>query len=268
MQPLEQYITCELDRAGYPGSDMDAYWSLGYSQGDGVAWYGPIDADALHTLAGRLLSGQDKAAARRALKKANDVNVTIEGKHRRYHHYNTMRPTLDLYETDEAPLTERERAGLDSLLDSIRDDVRQLSHRLERECYAFLEASRPAMWPTALAGAMMSTRDDSGLVYDTRTVDGYRIVATLEDDEDADAYESGDIDEDHTQIARAMVEGRLGVCLCHVAVFDDDSGTHLTDAYLGSVWVGPNDAYLAEVFDELRADALDEARTMVARLAG
>lgn len=85
----------ELDSLGYPTKDVN--WSLSYSQGDGVAFYGVIDGDGMDEIAERLLEGQDKELYFQIIKEGYsiDANIYRNAYGHRYSHWNTMSVDVD-----------------------------------------------------------------------------------------------------------------------------------------------------------------------------
>jgi hypothetical protein len=132
-------------------ADLSLEWRLSHSQGDGVAFYGRIDAadmlaaltipdrsmgyvdtEALVKISGQ--DGLDKAIqVLRDLGPRGWIRSERTSLSNHYSHYNTM--SFDLYEVSDSdePLDPRED---DPLVDFLRD----VSRYLEREGYEFLEA--------------------------------------------------------------------------------------------------------------------------------
>lgn len=131
MQLITHYFERDLERLGYAGTEVR--YSLGYSQGDGMAFYGYPDAP--DRLVERLLHGPCRAGARRALAKGGCVRIDRNGYGWHYSHWNTMAVTVD----GGAGLTRFEEDALVALEAAIQADVRTQSRRLEREGYALIE---------------------------------------------------------------------------------------------------------------------------------
>ena len=76
---LTEDFKMQLAERGFP--NVDVFWSLGYCQGDGVAFYGSVYPEDLKE--------KDKDAKKfiEALEKAGDVSsIGIRGENNHYHH--------------------------------------------------------------------------------------------------------------------------------------------------------------------------------------
>jgi len=117
--------------AGYGLPNENVEFSLGYSQGDGVAFYGPIDIPVL-------LKRLQKEEYNEFIEKY-DISANIERNSYGYHysHWNTMDVYLERgveYDTKEAI-----QAGHD-LWEILKDTVVQQSRRMESSGYKKFEA--------------------------------------------------------------------------------------------------------------------------------
>lgn len=141
MKLLSSYFCAELSKLGYPISDVR--YSLGYCQGDGMAFYGALDGTELSRVAKRLLSKPaELAAITRSISKGVVVEICRKGSHH-YVHWNTM--SVDQrYEYSDDGLTDFEQNSLDRLICLMDEEVKEISRRLESEGYALIEAGRPA----------------------------------------------------------------------------------------------------------------------------
>lgn len=173
---LEQHFRRTLKNLGYP-DDLKIEWSLGYCQGDGVAFYGRIGLDEIHALLQRLYGPQScpgNAIARvknLLMKKTfNDmffvlsefgdgaeVEITRNSSGNHYSHYNTMNLNSNVdftwYLPDEASMEETGIQGLteerlsewqgiwDEFMEDLEEDIRSVSRRLQSEGYRLLEAT-------------------------------------------------------------------------------------------------------------------------------
>lgn len=107
MQMLEFYFKNKLAALGYPGQELKIGYSLGYCQGDGMAFYGGLNTDDLKCIAERLYAPeavQGNAYERVRLLRyrklvlemldfvdeAGNSSVTIIDNSAHYHHFNTM----------------------------------------------------------------------------------------------------------------------------------------------------------------------------------
>ena len=136
-ETTSQFVTedyqYQLSELGYPTDDIE--WRLSYSQGDGMAFYGPIDFDGrlkiAYRLLGRALTVQEQDWLR-------DLGVKITRNSFSYHyaHYNTMDVDAEFYHDED------DQAGVEfcnHVLDLIRDEVQEVSRRLEAEGYKQFE---------------------------------------------------------------------------------------------------------------------------------
>lgn len=135
---LREYFDEALDERGFPNEDVE--YSLSYSQGDGVAFYGRIDVDA--EMLQRLdLPDDERMFLERAIAAGWTVDFEIERNHwaTHYAHWNTM--TL-AYEGDDVQdmahdvfaeeIEDGEEAGQceEWMLDAIEELERKLTERV------------------------------------------------------------------------------------------------------------------------------------------
>lgn len=109
----EQFIEV-LKEWGFPTDDIE--WSLGYRQGDGVAFYGPIDLDTY-------------AKKTNTIKRARELhfNILRNSWATHYSHFNTM--TVEFDYDDDSRYARK-------LREQIADDVVKVSRELEAIGYA------------------------------------------------------------------------------------------------------------------------------------
>lgn len=120
-----------LELLGYPTDNVG--WSLGYCQGDGVAFYGQIET---RKVIDRLYASEPER--RESILKLwetglFDMKITRSNSH--YHHFNTMRVEMseNAYDTDDGfQLAE-------SVRDDIQSDVKDVSKELEEIGYKEIE---------------------------------------------------------------------------------------------------------------------------------
>jgi hypothetical protein len=110
----------------------ECYWSISFSQGDGVAFYGTIDLDELV---------KKHENVKKIVESAAEINVTLsvtsEGRNNRYHHYNSMSVSVerdngyrysDKYRgTDEGLLEEKADKFADDLQDAVAEILKAAS---------------------------------------------------------------------------------------------------------------------------------------------
>ncbi len=134
---LTEDFKTRLAEYGFEG--VEVYWSLGYCQGDGVAFYGGVDADNLKEkdLEIRNLIQQLEASG-------DEISIEITGKNSHYHHWNSMSVEIDFEnETDDEDLPSRLKMALpflrEELEDYLSDKVKEISRELEKSGYAEIE---------------------------------------------------------------------------------------------------------------------------------
>ena len=118
---------------------VKVFWSLGYCQGDGVAFYGRVYADDL--------KGKDPEAKKliERLEKAGDeISIEITGANNWYHHRNSMTVEIDFEnEREEDDLPSRLKIALPALREEFEDylseKVKEISTELEKSGYAEID---------------------------------------------------------------------------------------------------------------------------------
>jgi hypothetical protein len=145
-----------LEELGYPTEDIG--WSLSYSQGDGVAFYGDVDVSKV---ANRLLEGEVLELFNRIVEEDLSISISLIRNSYGYHysHWNTMEVIIDgddddtmmyhlypeLEESADAHSNEyREKANaiqnvFDELLAKVDIDIKTVSRELERSGYEQIE---------------------------------------------------------------------------------------------------------------------------------
>jgi hypothetical protein len=125
-----------LSDAGYPYMKIE--FSLNYSQGDGMAFYGTVNGNDVLALAERLLDPAEYHKFQ-ALHSEADFTVEITRNSYGYHysHFNTMTVDVDCTNdyNDEAYNSDVHKLFCD-LVDA---DVREVSKRLAKDGYAEIE---------------------------------------------------------------------------------------------------------------------------------
>jgi hypothetical protein len=125
--------------AEYGFEETEVYWSLGYCQGDGVAFYGRVYAESLKE--------KDQTAKRLidALHTAGDsLYIEITGANGYYHHWNSMTVEIEFEnETEDEDLPARLKIARpvlrESLEEYLADRVKEISRELEKSGYAEIE---------------------------------------------------------------------------------------------------------------------------------
>ena len=134
---LSEDFKIQLAERGFP--DVKVFWSLGYCQGDGVAFYGSVYPEDLKE--------KDEEAAKfiEALEKAGDVlSVAITGENNHYHHWNSMTVEVEFEsETDDDDLPARLKIARPALRENLEEHlaekVKEISRELEKSGYAEIE---------------------------------------------------------------------------------------------------------------------------------
>jgi hypothetical protein len=121
---------CVLQQYGY--GDCKLEWSLGYCQGDGVAFYGKVDVEDWWRKRGRtLFSKEEKRKLLKYYKEDSDLSIAIcrnsFGHH--YSHYNTM----------YVEVTWGNKELLELLEGAVLEDIKDISKELARQGYKDLE---------------------------------------------------------------------------------------------------------------------------------
>jgi hypothetical protein len=134
---LSEDFKMQLAERGFP--DVRVFWSLGYCQGDGVAFYGTVCPEDLKE--------KDSQAAKfiEALEKAGDVlSIGIRGENNHYHHWNSMTVEIEFgNETEDEDLPSRLKiarlALRENLEEYLAERVKEISRELEKSGYAEIE---------------------------------------------------------------------------------------------------------------------------------
>ena len=129
----------KIQLAEFGFEETEVYWSLGYCQGDGVAFYGRVHAESLKE--------KDRKAKRLidALEAVDDaLYIEIAGENGHYHHWNSMSVEIEFEngtEDDDLPARLKiARPALRENLEEYLDDrVREISRELEKSGYAEIE---------------------------------------------------------------------------------------------------------------------------------
>lgn len=125
--------------AEYGFSETEVYWSLGYCQGDGVAFYGRVYPESLKQ--------KDRPAAQMiaALEAAGDaLYIEIIGANGHYHHSNSMTVEIEFEnEIDDEDLPARLKIARPALRENfeeyLNERVKEISRELENSGYAEIE---------------------------------------------------------------------------------------------------------------------------------
>ena len=213
MNLIKTYFTRQLEKRGYPTDDIN--YSLNYCQGDGMAFYGDIDEEALIRLADTLMKGTEKAAVKRAIDKGATVTIDRNSCATHYSHYNTMTVIAEACFGEE--LTDFEWASFQSFEQALEEDIKATSKSLEADGYAIADAG-------SQYGALADKK---------RTFNTARFTLIIEELEDEDFsleyWDDSLIDE----TIQAFIDKKQRYFTLKVSVVARDDETVLGESYLG-----------------------------------
>ena len=134
---LTEDFKMQLAERGF--ADVEVFWSLGYCQGDGVAFYGsvyPTDLKEKDPNAKKFIE---------ALEKAGDcLSIGISGENNHYHHWNSMTVEVEFEsESDDEEIPARLKIARPVLREDfesyLEEKVKEISRELEKSGYAEIE---------------------------------------------------------------------------------------------------------------------------------
>ena len=134
---LTEDFKAQIAERGF--EDVEVYWSLGYCQGDGVAFYGRVDAEDLKrkdARAGILIERLEAAG--------DEILIEITGASGHYHHWNSMTVEIEFdNETRDEDLPSRLKIARplwrEELEEYLSETVKEISRELEKYGYAEIE---------------------------------------------------------------------------------------------------------------------------------
>ncbi len=133
---LTEDFKIQLAERGFP--EMEVFWSLGYCQGDGVAFYGSVYP--------KDLKEKDPEAKRfiEALEKAGDcLSIGISGDNKHYHHWNSMTVEVEFESESDEEIPARLKIARPILREDFQaylaEKVKEISRELEKSGYAEIE---------------------------------------------------------------------------------------------------------------------------------
>jgi hypothetical protein len=162
---LSELLNNELsDEYGVTGCKL--YYSLGYCQGDGVAFAGDPDMDewACHDEELRGLLSEIKGLAALLGFSEPDISVVISH-HGLACHWNSMEVSINDYAWEEGAMRESIDAKLEEILRYLEDRVKEISRALEKTGYAHIEYYQSDEYLDAL----LSGNDDNDYFRWTRS---------------------------------------------------------------------------------------------------
>ncbi|HAL7911189.1 TPA: NgrC [Escherichia coli] len=259
---IKQHFHNELVKCGYP-DNLTIEYSLGYSQGDGVAFYGNLSVDNIKALINRLFStdpSQVDAVSRvKNLMAQKDIeeiisviqdfgsyglSITRNSHGYHYSHWNCMRIEDNVVNT-----------GLlqDSLLEiwdrfvlELEDDVKSMSKKLESDGYSLLEASPyedEVVWERATKNYLV------------------RVIELPERDFDIDHWD----EEVRDQTICSILEGKERVLGLRVEVLSRENEIVLGEDSLYGLTVARDDKSYAGYRRELLRGAIQQTRDFFSR---
>ena len=117
---------------------VKVFWSLGYCQGDGVAFYGRVYADDL-----KANDPNAKQLIERLEKAGDEISIEITGADNWYHHRNSMTVEIDFENENEEDLPARLKIALPALREEfenyLSEKVKEISTELEKSGYAEID---------------------------------------------------------------------------------------------------------------------------------
>lgn len=127
----------QLAERGFDG--VEVYWSLGYCQGDGVAFYGRVWAQDLKEKDARA-----KILIERLEKAGDDISIEISGANGHYHHWNSMSVEVEFdSELEDEDLPSRLKIARpvwrEEFEEYLSEKVKEISRELEKSGYAEIE---------------------------------------------------------------------------------------------------------------------------------
>lgn len=119
--------------------NVEVYWSLGYCQGDGVAFYGRVWAQDL-----KEKDEIAKVLIERLERAGDDISIEITGANNHYHHWNSMTVEVEFnseLETDELParLKIARPVWREEFEEYLSERVKEISRELDKSGYAEIE---------------------------------------------------------------------------------------------------------------------------------
>lgn len=136
-QFLTEDFKMQLATRGF--EDVEVYWSLGYCQGDGVAFYGRVWASDL-----KEKDAQAKILIEKLEKAGDEISIEITGGNGHYHHWNSMTVEVEFdSELEDAELPSRLKIARpvwrEEFEEYLSEKVKEISRELEKSGYAEIE---------------------------------------------------------------------------------------------------------------------------------
>ena len=206
---VTQYFKEELALAGYSFHEVEVYWGLSYSQGDGMDFSGTVDREGIIRLYSRLVAPISEARNERLWNAMCNgaVSVTVNRLRSNYHHYNTMEVEVEWDEDHlrtDYEFTARQLARLEDFKNAVEEDVKDISKRLQAEGYKLMEACSPIWF------GMSRHWTDTHIGNHPATVrkfcrGDFTVEVAMVENTEYDGYYG---DEDHSEVKR-LVAGEV-----------------------------------------------------------
>ena len=134
---LTEDFKMQLTEYGF--SELEVYWSLGYCQGDGVAFYGRVYPESLkekHHEARALITALEAAG--------DELYIEITGANGHYHHWNSMTVEIEFenaVEDEDLPARLKIARPVlrENLEEYLAEKIKEISRELEKSGYAEIE---------------------------------------------------------------------------------------------------------------------------------
>jgi hypothetical protein len=242
---LKDFFKLKLEQSGF-GDELEIEYRFSYSQGDGVAFYGPLEEDSLVTLCNKLLSGTQKAAVKRAINKGVTFKIERNSFGYRYAHFNTMELGVCDYYAEE--LTEFEISAVETFEETLIEHIRATSKELQSNGYAIIEAGS----------------EHFALENRKREFNTARFKLIIEEVEDNE-MDWSDIESEHKlDLYDKLISGSMRYFCLKVSIESQD-GLELSERYLGCCTADntKQDLTYQGYLKGLVSDAITEARETI-----
>lgn len=241
-------MTRNLQKLGYPTGDVQ--WSLGYCQGDGSSFSGPIDIKVHGPRLVPEVSGEVWASIDCDLEIARSSGFGYV--HERSVDLNIDAKCVELTEASEYGGV-AQKVALHKLVVALEDDIPCAAHKNTADGYKLIESF---------------VREDT-LVWRFRTA-SFLVELFKINDEDCSPFEMCDEGEQLDAVIKSIIEGDVSIFGTKVVVSllddDGDRSTELAVSYLGGLSCDSNDASLGGMRREVVSEAISMAREAYQKL--
>jgi hypothetical protein len=218
---VTEYFRRELALAGYDIDNATIYWSLSYSQGDGMDFAGRVSREGVVRLYSRLVAQISESRNERLWNALCDGAVSVEVSRisSHYHHYNTMRAEVEWdedYLRETFGFTKRQLSRLEDFRGAVVEDVKDMSKRLAQEGYKLLEACNP-IWFGMSKRWENDQLFDQSMTFRTFKRGTFAVQVAMVENREYDGYDG---DEDHSEVKR-LVTGEVVTYDLRVRILED-----------------------------------------------